>query len=151
MAALKLDANFGDVLTLAIIRDADDDPIGAFQSVCDSLQHHALPVPKGHGEFTNGQLRVGVFIMPDGKADGMLESLCMQAVEDKPETPCLKAYIDCLAEKGLDPKPLEKARAHAWLASQPKPGKRVGEAAQAGYWPFDHSVFTNIWQFISAM
>jgi hypothetical protein len=136
---------------LVIIRDADDNPIGAFQSVYDSLRHHELPLPLRHGALTDGAPRVGVFIMPDGEADGMLESLCMQAVKDKPETSCLDAYINCVAEKGLNPKPLEKARVHAWLASQPEPDKRVGEAAQAGYWPFGHPVFTNLWQFIREM
>ncbi|MGC9259619.1 MAG: DUF3226 domain-containing protein [Phycisphaerae bacterium] len=151
LASLKRDANFPGVTSLAVIRDADDSFASAFQSVRDSLMHHKLPVPREHGQFTTGVLRVGVFIMPDGKNNGMLETLCMRSVKGRAQTACVESYLDCLKQNGAYPAPVDKARAHAWLAGQDDPEKRVGEAAQAGYWPFADSAFDNLWNFIRAM
>jgi hypothetical protein len=46
----------------------------------------------------------------------------------------LDTYFQCLQAHQIAPKSLHKARAHAWLASRPEPDRRVGEAAQAGYY-----------------
>ncbi len=171
LAPLKKDPLFPQVKTIAVIRDADyhqsqSQPRNqatahraretgaaqlALQSVRDSLQYHNLPRPAKHGCFVTGPPRVGVFIMPDGENDGMLETLCMRSVDDKPEAECVKLYFQCLNKKSLFPRPLDKARAHVWLASRREPDKRVGEAAQAGYWPFDHAAFGDLWKFIRAM
>ena len=43
---------------------------------------------------------------------------------------------------------LAKAKVHAWLASQVDPDKRLGEAAQAGYWPWDSCVFESLKDFM---
>ncbi len=151
LAGLKSDSKFPDVTALAVIRDADASSAGAFESVCDSLRQHKLPVPQRHRETIGAAPRVGVFIMPDGKSDGMLETLCMRSVEGNAETACVAAYLDCLKQNGLHPVPVDKARAHAWLAGQTDPDKRVGEAAQAGLWPFANPAFDELWNFIRAM
>ena len=151
LATLRRDPKFPAATCLAVIRDADNSSASAFQSVCDSLLHHSLSVPKKHGEFTTALPRVGVFIMPDGKNNGMLETLCMQSVKGKAPTACVESFLDCLMQSGSHPSPLDKARAHAWLAGQDDPEKRVGEAAQAGYWPFADSAFDNLWQFIGTL
>ena len=46
---------------------------------------------------------------------------------------------------------LHKARAHAWLASRVEPDKRVGEAAQAGYWPWGADAFLDLWSFVGSL
>ncbi len=148
LEGLKLDAHFPGVTSLAVIRDADDSSVSALQSVCGALSFHGLPAPREHGQFTESVPRVGVFIMPDGKNSGMLETLCMDSVRNRPRSECVQSYLDCLKQQGLHPSPLDKARAHAWLAGQDDPEKRVGEAAQAGYWPFENPAFDSLWSFI---
>jgi hypothetical protein len=46
---------------------------------------------------------------------------------------------------------MSKACVHAWLASKERPDKRLGEAAQAGYWPFEHSAFDALSQFLLSL
>ncbi len=46
---------------------------------------------------------------------------------------------------------MAKARVHAWLASQIEPDKRLGEAAKAGYWPWDSPGFDRLKQFLQAL
>jgi hypothetical protein len=158
------DARFPLISSLAILRDADtpfgDAPaastatteaIKAFQSICGSLSHVGLPCPAGHSQFVDGPPRVGIFIVPNGVDDGMLETLCLLSVSTSPEFPCVDHYFQCLQGHGPLPTNLHKARAHAWLASRPKPALRVGEAAQAGYWPWDSDAFTDLWSFIRSL
>ena len=139
------DIHFPTIPSMAVVRDADS-PIGvaatpgaaiseadkAFRSACGSLRHVGLSCPPAHGQFSDGPPRVGVFIVPNGTDDGMLETLCLHSVSTLPEFPCVDAYFQCLQAHQIAPKSLHKARAHAWLASRPEPDRRVGEAAQAG-------------------
>jgi hypothetical protein len=159
LTGLVVDPDFVTVRSLAVVRDADETPPGArvpsagqsFQSVCGSLRHVNLPCPAGHGQFADGPPRVGVFIVPNGVDDGMLETLCLLSVSTLPEFPCVDAYFQCLHGHQVVPNNLHKARAHAWLASRPEPDRRVGEAAQAGYWPWSSNAFDDLWAFLRSM
>jgi hypothetical protein len=166
-ANLKLLSNdilFPTVPSLAVVRDADA-PIGvaptagaaiseaakAFQSVCGSLGRVGLSCPTAHGQFAAGPPRVGIFIVPNGVDDGMLETLCLLSVSTLPGFPCVDAYFQCLQGYNVVPNNLHKARAHAWLASRPEADKRVGEAAKAGYWPWDSNAFDELWSFVGSL
>jgi hypothetical protein len=81
----------------------------------------------------------------------MLETLCLLSVSTLPEFSCVDGYFQCLQGYNIIPNNLHKARAHAWLASRPELDKRVGEAAQAGYWPWDSDAFTDLWSFIRSL
>lgn len=151
LEGLKRDAHFPEVISLAVIRDADESPVSALQSVHDALKSHGLPAPEQHGQFTGSAPRVGLFVMPDGKSHGMLETLCMDSVKSRAGSECVQSYLDCLKQNGMRPSQVDKARAHAWLAGQINPDNRVGEAAQAGYWDFEDPAFDNLWAFIRAI
>jgi hypothetical protein len=159
LAALILDPDFPSVESLAVIRDADATNPGApvsaadqsFQSVSGSLARAGLSSPTVHGDFAAGQPRVGIFIVPNGIDDGMLETLCVDSISMRPEVECVTDYFQCLQHHQLALNNLHKARAHAWLAAQPKPGLRVGEAAEAGYWPWESPAFTALWSFIQSL
>jgi hypothetical protein len=94
---------------------------------------------------------IGVYIMPDGNSDGMLETLCMWSVRTNREWPCVEAFLACLQSLGIQSRNGAKASAQCWLASKPDPGKRVGEAAQAGYWPWSAESFSPLWQFLRVL
>ncbi len=82
----------------------------------------------------------------------MLEDLCLAAVQADPATPCVDAYFTCLqTQTGKLPNNLAKARAHVWLASRPEPDRRLGEAAQSGYWPWADPAFDPLRQFLLAL
>ncbi len=161
LKALTKDAAFPAVVSLAVVRDADLTAAGAHVTATDqafaavrgalTAPGMQLPCPAGHGQFAPGPPRVGVFIMPNGVDDGMLETLCVLAVSTASEYPCLTAYFTCLQTHGVVPANLHKARAHAWLASRTEPDRRVGEAAQAGYWPWAAAEFDDLWAFLRAL
>ena len=89
--------------------------------------------------------------MPDGSRPGMLEDLCMDAVQADPAYPCVEDYLTCLRARASLPGNLAKARTHVWLASRPEPDRRLGEAADRGYWPWDAPAFQPLVNFLRSL
>jgi hypothetical protein len=146
-------SGFADkVESLAIIRDAEADPQAAFQSVCAALRKAGLTAPGKNADFSTGRPHVGVFILPDSSSAGMLESICLRAVATDPAFACIEPYFACLDRAGV-PRPanMEKARLQAFLASRPRPGLRIGEAAAAGIWPWHTAAFDALRHFLSTL
>ncbi|MCY4503942.1 MAG: hypothetical protein OXE57_20640 [Alphaproteobacteria bacterium] len=131
------------------IRDADDNALSAFQSVCDALRHAGYDPPSAHGQVSVGDPPVGVFILPDGTGAGAIETLCRRSVAGNEASRCVEAYIDCLKDRGaLRSRNEDKTFAHAWLAGTNDPVARVGEGARQGVWDFDSDAFAEIASFI---
>ncbi len=127
---------------IGIMRDADDSPARALQSVTDALGSLDLAAPGSHGAFAQGTPSVGVFILPDGRSPGAVEDLCWQAVRDTPAGRCAEAYLECLqGSAALTSKNVAKTLAHAYLSAQEDPSTSVGVGARKDYWPFDNPVF----------
>jgi hypothetical protein len=161
---LLLDPRFKDLETYAIFRDADDNPNTAFQSIRDLLKRNSQPWPPAPGTFTNGSPRVGVYIIPDSTSAGMLEDLCLRAVEGHSVMPCVTAFMDCLRglpsdSSGSEPVragsasfPINQAKAkfYAFLAAT-HAGRRLGEAFEAGAWEDDHRALEPIRAFLTKL
>lgn len=150
-ASVVNDANFPQVTDILVVRDADCVGDGAgyaktWSSVTGTLQHRGLPVPTVHAQFVAGPPRVAVFIMPDGGADGMLETLCWRAVQTDPAAACVVAYFDCLVKATVAniphlPRNIDKANIRVFLASRAEPDRVLGQAAQAGYLNWNDPAF----------
>jgi hypothetical protein len=96
--------------------------------------------------------QVAVMILPDHSTPGMLEDLCLRAVSEDPAMHCVENYFDCLQVQGLQaPNARAKAHVQTFLASRDSPGLRLGEAAEAGYWPWGHEVFSPVKEFLSRL
>lgn len=140
LRTLILRPGYLNIVSLGITRDADNSAQSAFQSVCGSLNRASLPVPNQPGEIVGDSPKVSVMILPGAQRNGMLEDLCLDAVETDPVLQCVDEYFDCVYRtSGRKPNNIAKARVHTWLASQIEPDKRLGEAAKAGYLPWDSS------------
>ena len=149
LSAQTVRSGFDHVDSMVIVQDADDDAAGRFASVCEAVRACGLTPPPRHAEFSVSHPRGGVFIMPDGNRTGMLESLCLDSVADDAVMKCVEEFLACIKDRcGRTPTPIDKARTHAWLASREIPDKRLGEAAEAGYWPWNHAAFTGLVEFL---
>jgi len=148
LRAIKSSPGFATVRHLIVIRDADEDPKAAFQSIRTALINAGLPAPERPLAST-GDTRpvVTIAILPGGDRPGKLEDLCLESVNQDPAFSCLDEYFKCL-ESCLPPEEfpqdLSKAKVHAFLASRREPDLRLGEAAEKGYWPLDSESFTSI-------
>lgn len=155
LKALRKTRGFSTVVSLGIMRDANSDASATFQSVCDALKDVRLPVPIQPLTPASGdrdEPQVIVLILPHGASEGMLEDICLQSVADDPAMPCVEGYFECLAnELGKLPGSLSKAKLHAFLSSRDQPDLRLGNAAEAGHWPWTHQAFDQVREFLSLL
>jgi hypothetical protein len=133
---------------LGIVRDAEDDPTAAFQSVCSGLQNAQLAIPSKTCIFAGNTPRIGVLILPDSNRKGMLETLCLQSVESDPIILCIDEYFCCIKRISKSPRVMDKARLLAFLASRYESVSQLGRASQKNCWPWDSSVFDHVKQFL---
>lgn len=143
------------VVSIGVVRDADESTDGAFESVRGALASQELDTPTSHAQFTDGVPRVGVFIMPDGKDRGALESLCQRSIEPDVRS-CVQDYLDCLHERvgwgeEKNTAQTDKAFVHAFLASTKRPEARLGEGAERGDWNLSHEAFRPIRDFLTQL
>jgi hypothetical protein len=150
LKALRNTPDFGRIVaSLGIVRDAETDPRAAFQSVCSALHNAGLSAPGQPMMPAGGRPQVNVLILPNAATSGMLESVCLASVADDPTIRCVEEYLECVRrETGALPANLPKARLHAFLATRSRPGLRLGEAAEAHYWPWDSQAFDQVKQFL---
>ncbi|MBF0477681.1 MAG: hypothetical protein HQK59_18015 [Deltaproteobacteria bacterium] len=159
------DPGFSRVKSYAIIRDADDNADNTLKSVQGLLKDKSQPVPSNHAETAElNNLKVGIFIMPGNAAEGMLEDLCLKAVENHTVLKCADDYLACL-ETNLEtlpngqekepgkqyfPKNRAKARMHSFLAGMHEYITSVGLAAdKEGYFDLDADAFKDLRDFLT--
>lgn len=146
---LVVSPRYSEVISLGIVRDADKDPKGAFESVCGALKHVNLSIPETPLVPTGSGPQVTVVIIPEPDTPGMLEDVCLSSVGEDPAMLCVENYFKCLKkQKASIPKNYSKGKVQVFLGSRSEAGKRLGEAAQAGYWPLDHNAFEQLRDFL---
>jgi hypothetical protein len=135
---------------LAVVRDADDEPDGAFTSVRDALGRASLSAPEVPGQIAEGDPAVGVFIAPGAGQPGALEDMCLQAFAQAadPALPCVGAYLACISAAGIAIDRRSKALAMTFLASRPKQPARFGHIADRDDWPWDSPVWEPLKEFL---
>jgi hypothetical protein len=135
---------FPNLKNIGITRDADNDHATALASVKSAISHAQLP----------DTVRVTPFILPEPNGCGALEALVIKAVSATPTWPCVEVFTTCVTGKISEPFSAtdhNKHRLQAWLSTLPRPGLRLGEAAGAGYIPFDHPAFQPLTVFINSL
>lgn len=143
---------FDKVLTLGIVRDAEDNARSAFDSVRDSLSRAKLSPPSAPMVLSQGLPAVAVFILPDCTNPGMLETLCLENISGDSAISCIDDFFACLQKAAIAlPQNLDKARIQAFLASREKSELLLGQAAHAGYLNWQHPAFANLKQFLQSL
>lgn len=120
---------------LGIIVDADLDIRARWQSLRDILSQSGytnIPhSPDRDGTIIDqvGRPRIGIWLMPNNQADGMLEDFIRFLVSpNDPLWDLATRTVDAIpADEKLFTNP-QKAYIHTWLAWQKEPGKPMGQA-----------------------
>jgi hypothetical protein len=144
------------VVSLAIVRDAEEKPAAAaFAPVCSSLKAVGLSCPTGLASFSTGTPRIGIYILPDCQGNGMLETLCWNALQNDSRLTahvgCVESYLACLRQGRMNLPNEAKSRIWAFLAAQGKFDPLVGRAAQAQVWDWQHQAFAHLGAFLNAL
>jgi hypothetical protein len=145
---------FRKVKSLGIVKDADECANNTFAGICTVLASLYLPVPEQPMKIINGNLKIGVLIIPPNTATGEIEDLCLSSIKEYGEIRCIDDYFDCLKQElspDKFPKNLSKAKIQAFLASREESVPHLGIAAQRGYFPFSHNIFDDIKIFLKSL
>jgi hypothetical protein len=134
--------------TILIGRDAENNPDGAVVSIKSALKKNGFAVPESPFTFAEGKPRVAYMLFPGFESGseggsllpGTLEDLCLSTTEVDLVHECVDLYVNCLKTKDITFKDLHKTRLHAYLSGkQDFAGLKVGEAAKAGAWNWNHT------------
>ena len=137
---------------IGAIRDADENANAAFQSVCDHLRNVGYQPPPAHGELSDGEPAIGVFIVPDGEAPGAVETLCRRSTDGDDVSGCADDYMRCLHEhEAMRSTNVDKTFAHGYLAAMGDSVARVGEGALQGVWDFGSPAFSELSGFLRSL
>lgn len=151
LAGFMLAPNFAQMVeSLGIVRDAETNPISAFQSVCSALNSAQLPKPEQPESLTDSEPRISILILPDANTPGMLETICLRAVADDPVIECIDEYFKCVNQKRLCPRLMDKAKLQAFLASR-REQRPLGQAMQKNYISWKSKEFDHIKRFLNSL
>lgn len=153
-------------LRIGVVVDADDRPDGVWESLrnvmlesgypSDALPERAQrrPVVVGpHLDAVPPLPRVGIWIMPDNRSEGMLEDFVRRLVPSSdPLIALAEAAVDGVrstvpersghgVEQRFGDVHRPKALIHTWLAWQPVPGTALGLALTRRYLDANHELF----------
>jgi hypothetical protein len=137
--------NFKQLKSIGIVRDAKDDSVAIFESIKHSLESNGFDAPTNQGRSSTGSPLTRIIILSNENGRGVLESLCIKALEGDPSLVCVHKFFDCLKEKGVsqDVSEVDKAKIHVYLASS-LPAKSLGDLVSSGVLSLDNRVFETL-------
>lgn len=131
-----------EVEVLAVMIDADRDPDAAFQSICLAFNKAGLPSPQRPFDVLQGKPSVVVYVLPDGKSQGMLEDLFAESINDLPESECIRDFLDCVEKiKGSSLRNRSKGTVYSYIATSERPQLRLGHAVASSQIGLSHPAF----------
>jgi hypothetical protein len=143
------------VKRLAIVRDAEfEGAASALESVQAALRGAQLPAPGAWSVLEGSPLGVTVFILPNCRDPGMLETLCLEAATEIERSqppavlPCVDDFFDCLAKRGRQPANPIKARFAGYALACDVIDPQLGRAAQKGAIPWTAKAFDQLKEFL---
>ena len=175
---------FEEVTHLGIVRDADftGGALASIQGILrqlPQLQQYSNSIR--HNQFTGTNPSIGIFIMPNGKDLGMLETLVLDALKSieeetsnvKPIMRCVEDYFNCLDSQGVIPKQERSDKAQLVIYQETAElkirtymaGQNVDENSQSrntklneafdlyriGWWSWDVPIFDEVKAFIKQL
>lgn len=145
LVSIPTELRGSDLEAVGVIVDADTDMNSRWQSIRDqiiSVGYQSVPIqPVADGTILDppeGTLlpKVGIWIMPDNRTDGILEDFLRFLVRPPNDLfDHVEASVAAIPQELQRFKDLDKIKAviHTWLAWQEDPGKPYGTAITAGF------------------
>lgn len=133
---------------LGLVIDADENPQGRWQSIRDRALQSINDLPEDLPETgliheTQRGIRFGVWMMPDNRREGMLETFLAHLLPDGStdlwefaQTTARSAQTDYQAP--YTPVQTDKAQIYTWLAWQNPPGRQLHQALKENIFQPSH-------------
>src|SRR5258708_2025456 len=136
-----------NVITLGLVRDADDRPDGAWDSCRFALKNAGLPVPTGPIVTASGHPVTAILIIPSRNEHGAIEQLCLASF-DQTRLQCVNSYFDCLERPSSQATRSGKGLVQVYLGGLKNPPRDIPLAAATGSLDLSHTVFDDVRQFL---
>ena len=138
--------NFSIVRGIAVIRDADGDSNGAFQSIQAALKRAGLPVPTAELKpATRDEITTAALVLPGDGATGELEDCLLRSIVGHAYLAPVNDFINVIEQlKGAPLSERSKSKVRSFMAIQDPSHDLIGASAKAGVFPLDHSAFAGI-------
>ncbi|MDD3436759.1 MAG: hypothetical protein PHC64_06390 [Candidatus Gastranaerophilales bacterium] len=151
-----------DIKVVGIVLDADlsqidsrIDKVNTFIEKINSrkIKNLFFEKIKKCGTFTKNKTKIGTFIMPDCKNQGMLETLCIKSLEQEPIFNCIENYISCVTGILGTLEKVDKRKVQIYIAAKTKDceEKNIGHAINSEMFDLSHNVFNEIKDFLTIM
>ena len=135
-----------DIETIGIIIDADTDINEHWKTVQKLLSNQRFNIPNDLPAeglvLSNGEVKVGVWVMPNNNINGMLEDFMLFLVPKGDELlPVVDDTLNEIENRNLNrylPIHKSKARIHSWLSWQEDPGTPLGFSITKRYLTTDN-------------
>ncbi|MCE2558150.1 MAG: hypothetical protein J4F98_05890 [Acidobacteria bacterium] len=137
LKGLPLDLKRSGLRTLGILADANDDLETRWRELVAAAEEEDVRLPdepSPSGTLVEGDIRVGVWLMPNNVSTGELEDFARELVPCADRVwPLAEKYIAGIpeADRKFSAGKTSKANLYAWLASRKHP-QRIGAAIGAG-------------------
>ena len=158
MQAFKLRTGFNLVKTIGVIRDAENDKLGAERSIKKSFKDSGFIVPQNMLEWqVGGSIKTGYMILPgkddlyDENGKGALEHLCLGSINDDCLLECVNEFTGLVKGKSISLPCEHKTKLNSYLAITQYVGMKVGEAAKAGAWDWQSPAMEVFHEFLQSM
>lgn len=146
LAALKGIDGYSDVVSILVIRDAEQDAQKAACQVQSALRANGLEIPATQGQWTEGIPKTCFLLFPAFGAEecpGTLEDLCLTILDDTvAETPLeeIDTFVKHLEhDREQTFSHRHKTRLHTYFSVNNRfVSMKVGEAADAGAFNWSH-------------
>lgn len=165
LGSIKNARNVDQLKRLAVIRDSDENPQGALQSLQDAVKAAGLPEPVDIGTQADiHSISVYIELVPGIGQAGSLETLLWELLLDS-EKECIGNYLGCMSQL-CEVRNMDKSRLYSYLAAGPIPeccsdgngaarrvkaGLRLGESAEKGVWDWEDSVLCRVKELLEAL
>ncbi len=144
LKVIKKLANYSKLEKILIFCDHDVLEKDRFRSVSNSLRKAGIPCATSSGKWSNtGKPQTMVYVFPDNKNPGMLETLCYRSIQNSKLTNCIEEFENCTVKTGLQIKNSEKMRMLTYIAAHTC-SISLGVAAQKGIIEISSLVFDDL-------
>lgn len=149
IATLKKMDGFDLIKSILIVRDCESSATSAIQSVNTCLKNHGLIISNiTPFRVYKNDIKIGLALFPGYDDDnkliesGTLEDLCVAIIKDQTCLKTIEVYIQNFQDSYFKFRRLHKNRLHAMISfTNDHVGMKLGEAAKAKFYDFDHSRF----------
>lgn len=130
-AVAALDPNFQHARSIGLVLDMEDDGAVAHDIARRALAALGATSAPAHGVFQGSSPQLGVFLSPDGVANGCIETLCRKAVSDTKLAACVDALVVCAGAPHSVQAHADKGWLRAYLGMCADPSLRFHQTLMA--------------------